>query len=95
MSIYANSAINPWANMSHKSNICDESMFSHKIFLYLSNFFVKTENNNLDFNKFIIDYEVISHESSQDVYKKFSSVGDFLCFYDADKYIIKRTLEKI
>lgn len=95
MSVYANSAMNPWANMSYKSNTCDESILSHKMFLYLSNSFIEIENNNLDFDKFIMDFQVISHESGQNVDKKFSDIRDFLCPYDADEYVIERTPEKI
>lgn len=89
MNVYANSVINLWANMSHKSNICDESMLSHKMSSYISNSFIEIKNNNLNFDKFIKNYEVISHESSQNIYKEFSDVGDFSCLYDANKYIIE------
>lgn len=80
--------------MSYKSNICNEFMFFYEISLYSFNYFIKTKNNNLDFDKFIMDYEVINHISSQDVYKKFSDIRDFLCLYDADEYIIKQIAEK-
>lgn len=94
MSVYANSAMNLWANMSHKSNTCDESVLSHEMSSYLSNSFVETENDDLNFDKFIKNYEAISHESSQDIYKEFSDVGDSPCPYDADEYVIERTPEK-
>lgn len=95
MSVYANSAVNPWANMSHESNTCDESMLCHEMSSYLSNSLVETENNDFNFDKFIKDCEAISHKSSQDVYKEFSDVGDFPCPYDADEYVIEQTPEKI
>ncbi len=45
--------------------------------LYLSNSFIEIENNNFNFNKFIKDCEMISHQSSQDIYKEFNNIGDF------------------
>lgn len=73
----------------------DESILYYEISSYLSNFFVKTKNNDFNFDKFIQYYGAISYKSSQDVYKNFSDVGDFLWPYDSDKYVIKQTIEKI
>lgn len=53
-----------------------------------------TKNDDLDFDKFIMDCEAISHETSQDVYKEFSDIGDFPCPYNADEYVIERTPQK-
>lgn len=89
ISVYTNFAMNLWVNISHKLNNYDESMLSHKMTFYLFNFFAETENDNLNLDKFIKDCEVISHESIHDVYKEFSNVGDSLCLYDTNKYIIK------
>lgn len=49
-------------------------------FLYLSNFFIKIENNNLKFNKFIKNYKVIIHKLKQDNYNKCNNTKDFLSF---------------
>lgn len=95
MSIYANFMINSWPNISHKSNIDDESILSYKMFSYWSNFFIKTKNDDLNFDKFIKDYEAINNKSSHNIYKKFNDVRDFLYSYDANEYIIKQILEKI
>ncbi len=86
--------MNTWAKISHKSNTCDEFMLFHEIFLYSFNCFIETKNNDLDFDKFIMDYEAISHISRQDVYKEFGDMRDFLCPYNTDEYVIKQTSEK-
>lgn len=80
--------------MSHNSNTCDESMLSYEMSLYSSNSFVETENDDLDFDRFIMDCKAISHESSQKVYKEFSDFGDSPSSYDADEYVIEQTPEK-
>lgn len=81
--------------MSHQSDTCDKSILSHEITFYLSNSFVKTKNEDLNFYKCIKDYNLISHEFSQDVYKEFNNVRDFLFLYNVNKYVIKQTSLKI
>lgn len=81
--------------MSQKSNTCDESMLSYEMFSYLSDFFVETENNDLNFDKFIRDCKMISPKSCQNTYKDFSDIGDSPISYDVDKYVIEHTPVKI
>lgn len=77
--------------MSHELNTCDKSMLCYEMSSYLSNLFVERKNNDLNYDKFINDCEVITHEASQDIYKKFSDDGDSPCFYNANEYIIEQT----
>lgn len=81
--------------MSYKSNTYHQFMLSYKIFLYLSSFFVKIKNNNFNFNSFIKDCEANSHKFSQNLYKEFNDIRDFLCSYNADEYVIEQTPKKI
>lgn len=78
--------------MSYKLNTYDESILSYEMSSYLSNSFVKIENDDLNFDKVIKHCEAINYESSQDVYKKFNNIRDSLCSYDSDKHIIEQTL---
>lgn len=70
------------------SNINDEFILSYKMSFYILNFFVEIKNNNLNFNMFIKNYEIISHKFSQNVYKKFSNIGNFSYSYNINEYII-------
>ena len=65
------------------------------MFSYLSNFFIKTKNNDLNFDKFIKNYERIDNKSNHNIYKKFNDIRNFLYFYNTNEYIIKQILEKI
>lgn len=62
-SVYTNSAINQWANMSHKWNSCYEFMLFDEMTSYLANSFIEAENNDLNFYEFIINCKAISHKS--------------------------------
>lgn len=42
-------------NVNYKLKNCNKAIISQKMFFNLSNSFVKIKNNNLHFNKFIID----------------------------------------
>lgn len=75
--------------MSRKSNTFNEFILSYEISLYLSNFFVGIENNDLNFDKFIKNCKTNSYKFNENVYKKFSNIRNFQYFYDADEYIIK------
>lgn len=65
--VYANSTMNQWVNMSHKSNTCDKFMLSYEMSSYLSNSFVEIKNDDFNFDKFIKHCKMIGHESNQDI----------------------------
>lgn len=99
--MYTNSMINLWANISHKLNTDNESILSQEMFYYLShsfylfNFFDEGEKNDLNFDKFIKNYEIISHEFSQDVYKKFSNIGGSLSFMILMSILLSKLIKKL
>ena len=45
------------------SNICDNFIFSYEMSAYIFNFYIEIKNNDLTFDKFIKNYEAISHKS--------------------------------
>lgn len=81
--------------MRYKFNTCDKSILFHQMFLYLSNFFIEIEANDFNFNNFIKYYKANNHESNQEIYKIFNDIKYFLCFDNANKYVIKQILNKI
>lgn len=95
MSVYANFVMNPWANMSYKPNTCNKSIQSNNISFNISDFFAKVEDNNLNFNEFIINCKAISHESFLDISKKLSDIKDLSIEYDIDKFVIERISQKV
>lgn len=95
MNVYANSAINQWVNISYECNTCNKSILSNNRFFNLSDFFAETKNNNLNFDKFIMNCKAISYKSCLNISKKLSDVEDLSIKYNIDKFIIKHTPKKV
>lgn len=80
--------------MNHKLNICKKFILFNDIFIFLPNFLIEAKNNNLNFNKFIINYKAINLEFSQNKYKELSDIKSFRITYNANEYIIKHIFKK-
>lgn len=67
---------------------------SNKIFLYLFNSLIETENNYLNFNNFFNYSKINGQKFSQDDYKNLNDMENSLYFYITDEYIIEKTFKK-
>lgn len=60
-----------------------------------SDFFIEAENNDFNFDEFIMNCKVIGHESCQDTSKKLSDVKDLSIKYNIDEFIFEHIPEEI
>lgn len=69
-------------------------MLSNNISFNISDFFTGVENNNLNFNKFVINYKAISHKSYLNISKKLSDIKDLFIKYEVNEFVDKQTSKK-
>ena len=94
MSILSHSLSNPLADISYEQNACNGSMLADESSFKAFDFVAKNVNNDLNFDEFITNCKVVTHESSFYKSKDQSDAKESAMNYDADEYVIMRISEE-